>query len=46
MLFKKGGVNRVISYDEYLSRRFSKDSSEDEEFDFETPVELIDSPNE
>ena len=43
VLFKKGGCNMMISYDEYLRCQFSKDSPDDKEFEFETLIELLDS---
>ena len=43
VVFKKGGRRVVISYDDYLRQQFTQDLSDDENFEFETPVELLDS---
>ena len=43
VVFRRAGKEVVISYDEYLNRAFTKDSSSDEEFIIETPTDLLDS---
>ena len=37
----KGGKTTVVSYDDYLEKQFSRDSSSDEEFQFKVPNELL-----
>ena len=37
----KRGKNTVVPYDEYLEKQFSRDSSSDEEFQFQVPNELL-----
>ena len=43
VIIKKGGRTVVYSYDEYLERQFTKDSSDDENFQFEVPKDLLES---
>ena len=43
VVVRRAGKEVVISYDEYLNRAFTKDSSSDEEFIIETPTDLLDS---
>ena len=36
-------ITVVYSYDEYLERQFAKDSSDDKDFQFEVPKDLLES---
>ena len=40
---RKGGKTVVYSYDDYLERQFTKDSSDEEDFQFEVPSNLLES---
>ena len=41
VVVRKGGKTTVVSYDDYLEKQFSRDSSSDEEFQFKVPNELL-----
>ena len=41
VVVRKGGKTTVYSYDDYLERQFTKDSSDEEDFQFEVPSNLL-----
>ena len=43
VVVRKGGKTVVYSYDDYLERQFTKDSSDEEDFQFEVPSNLLES---